>query len=97
MHKVSNLIRMKCKYFFILFYLSNKMFLELLPPNQNNVFPTAPNDKFKIIQTAPEFAYADTGSYSFDSFKNSFKSTSKKPLTGSTVLTSGIINSNAPV
>ena len=54
-------------------------------------------DTFKIIQTAPEFAYAATGSYSFDSFKNSFKSTSKKPLTGSTVLTSGIIDSNAPV
>ena len=44
-------------------------------------------DTFKIIQTAPEFSYSATGSYAFDSFKNSFKFTSKKPLTRSTVTT----------
>ena len=44
-------------------------------------------DTFKIIQTAPEFSYSSTGSYAFDSFKNSFKFTSKKPLTRSTVTT----------
>jgi hypothetical protein len=71
---------------------------ELIPlPNQNNVFPTAPNDKFKIIQTYPDFAISGTGSYGFDSFKISYQFTSKDPVTGSTVIASGILGSNAPV
>ena len=55
------------------------------------------SDKFKIIQTAPEFAYSNIGSYSSGSFKNSYQFTSKNPITGSTVITSGILGCNAPV
>ena len=55
---------------------------------------TTPNDKFKIIETAPEFAIGSTGSYSSTSLKilNIFKS--RNPLTGSTIITSGILGSN---
>ena len=51
-------------------------------------------DKFKIIETAPFFKIASTGSYDSKSFKNVFKLKSKNPLTGSTVITSGILNCN---
>lgn len=44
------------------------------------------SDMFKVIQTAPVFAYAEaTGSYSSESFKNSYQFTTKDPDSGSTV------------
>ena len=61
------------------------------PSNQNNVLP---NDKFKIIETAPTFAVASVGSYSSESFKIVYNLKFKDPVTRSTVITSGILGSN---
>jgi hypothetical protein len=47
--------------------------------------------KFKIIETAPLFAIGSTGSYAFDSLKIIDILKSRNPLTGSTVITSGIV------
>ena len=58
---------------------------------------TTPNDKFKIIETAPEFTISPTGSYSSASLKIVYQFTSKNPTTGSTVISSGILGCNAPV
>lgn len=40
---------------------------------------TTPNDKFKIIETSPEFAYSPTGSYSALSFKSAYVLKFKNP------------------
>lgn len=51
-------------------------------------------DKFQIIETAPLFTIATSGSYESKSFKNAYKLKTKNLDTGSTVLTSGILNCN---
>lgn len=56
---------------------------------------TTPNDKFKLIETAPEFAYSPTGSYTALSFKSAYVLKFKNPESGSTVITSGIVGSNS--
>jgi len=55
---------------------------------------TTPNDKFKVIETAPLFEIGSTGSYGFDSLKIINILKSRNPLTGSTVIT---WNLNTPV
>jgi len=52
------------------------------------------NDKFKVIETAPIFAYSPTGSYSSTSFKSAYVLKFKDPATHSTVVTSGILGNN---
>jgi len=55
---------------------------------------TTPNDKFKVIETAPIFAYSPTGSYSSTSFKSVYVLKFKNPDTKSVIKTSGLLGCN---